>query len=123
MDQRSSARTSTRLGLDIRFIVTNLDHGSPEWLYESLYCVPALEEQALWTAAVVGAKPEARITLTFPALNSSAAVAFLVAGARKHAMLQRLRARDRELPASRVEPSGALYILADEAAASGRAQP
>ena len=27
---------ATRLGLDIRFVVTHLDHGSPEWLYDSL---------------------------------------------------------------------------------------
>ena len=33
-------RASRRRGskLDIRFIVTNLAHGSPEWLYDSLYC-------------------------------------------------------------------------------------
>jgi len=29
---------ATWLGLDIRFVVTNLDHGSPEWLYDSVYC-------------------------------------------------------------------------------------
>lgn len=29
---------TTRLGLDIRFVVTSLDIGTPEWLYESLYC-------------------------------------------------------------------------------------
>jgi hypothetical protein len=29
---------ATRLGLDIRFIITNLAYGSAEWLYDSLYC-------------------------------------------------------------------------------------
>ena len=29
---------ATALGLDIRFVVTNLEHGSPEWIYDSLYC-------------------------------------------------------------------------------------
>jgi hypothetical protein len=38
--RRAVARIeATRLGLDIRFVVTNLAHGSPEWLYDSLYCV------------------------------------------------------------------------------------
>jgi len=38
-ERRAVARIeATRLGLDIRFIVTNLDRGSPEWLYETLYC-------------------------------------------------------------------------------------
>lgn len=29
---------ATRLGLDIRFVVTNVERGSPEWIYDSLYC-------------------------------------------------------------------------------------
>jgi hypothetical protein len=29
---------ATRLGLDIRFVVTNLSHGAPQWLYDRLYC-------------------------------------------------------------------------------------
>lgn len=38
-DRRVVARIeATRLGLDIRFIVTSLTKGSPAWLYESLYC-------------------------------------------------------------------------------------
>ena len=38
-EQRALARIeATRLGLDIRFVVTNLDRGSAEWLYETLYC-------------------------------------------------------------------------------------
>jgi hypothetical protein len=27
-----------QLGLDIRFVVTNLSHGAPQWLYDRLYC-------------------------------------------------------------------------------------
>src|SRR5271166_5285674 len=34
-------------GLDIRFIVTNLDCGAPEWLYESLYCARAQAENLI----------------------------------------------------------------------------
>ena len=37
-ERRAIARIeATRLGLDIRFVVTSLRHGSAEWLYESLY--------------------------------------------------------------------------------------
>ena len=38
-ERRAVARIeATALGLDIRFVVTNLEHGSPEWMYDSLYC-------------------------------------------------------------------------------------
>src|SRR5258708_1137967 len=39
-----------------------------------------LKERRRWTAAVIGAAPEPRITLTYPALESSRHAAFLVAG-------------------------------------------
>jgi len=39
MRQRAVSRiNATTLGLYIRFVVTNLGHGSPEWIYDSLYC-------------------------------------------------------------------------------------
>ena len=47
-DRRAVARIeATRLGLDIRFIVTNLDHGSAEWLYETLYCARGQAENLI----------------------------------------------------------------------------
>jgi hypothetical protein len=47
-ERRAVARIeATRLGLDIRFIVTNLDCGSPEWLYESLYCARGQAENLI----------------------------------------------------------------------------
>ncbi len=47
-ERRAVARIeATRLGLDIRFIVTNLDHGSPEWLYETLYCARGQAENLI----------------------------------------------------------------------------
>ena len=42
---------------------------------------PVLKERGRWAAAVIGAAPEPRITLTYPALESSRHTAFLVAGA------------------------------------------
>ena len=38
-ERRTVARIeATKLGLDIRFVVTSLDIGSAEWIYDSLYC-------------------------------------------------------------------------------------
>jgi 6-phosphogluconolactonase len=76
----------------------------------------ALAEHEKWVCAVTGTKPEARITLTYPALESSRQVALLVAGSKKRAILQRLRAGDQSLPATRVHPAGTLRIFADAAA-------
>ena len=81
--------------------------------------VPALAERKHWVAAVIGAKPEPRITLTFPALASARHVVFLVAGAAKYPILQRLR-RGEDLPAGRVRPTGTIHWLLDRAAAEGR---
>jgi 6-phosphogluconolactonase len=76
-----------------------------------------LGETQAWVAAVIGAKPEPRLTLTYPTLASSATVAFLMAGAGKQAMLARLQAGDPALPSAHVAPVGQLLFLADRAAA------
>ncbi len=78
--------------------------------------VAALQEQLHWTAAVIGAKPEPRITLTYPALDSSRHVVFLVAGAAKHPVLERLKTGEK-LPAGGVNPVGTLHWMLDRAAA------
>ena len=78
---------------------------------------PALQERQAWVLAVVGAKPEPRITLTYPALNSSRVSAFLVAGEEKREILAGLRAGDRALPAAGLGPMGPVTIFADRAAA------
>ena len=80
--------------------------------------VSALQERTAWTAAVVGAKPEPRLTLTYPTLDSSGTVAFLVAGASKRAILARALARDPALPAVGVTPAGELIWFVDKAAAA-----
>lgn len=77
----------------------------------------ALRERDKWVCAVTGAKREARITLTYPALESCRHAAFLVAGSEKRAILERLRRGDRSLPAAHVRPTGTLSIFADAAAA------
>jgi hypothetical protein len=35
------------LGLDIRFVVTSLDIGSAEWIYDSLYCARGQAENLI----------------------------------------------------------------------------
>ncbi|MEJ0095681.1 MAG: 6-phosphogluconolactonase [Methylocella sp.] len=77
---------------------------------------PVLAERDRWVAAVVGTKPEARITLTYPALESSRCAAFLVAGAEKRAIFDRLRRGDDSLPAARLDPAGELWFFSDAAA-------
>lgn len=47
-ERRTIARIeATRLGLDIRFIVTNIAWGSPGWLYDSLYCARGQAENLI----------------------------------------------------------------------------
>jgi 6-phosphogluconolactonase len=57
-----------------------------------------------------------RMTLTFPIINRSRRILWLVTGGEKAAMLKRLCDGDRSIPASRVRQDDAL-ILADRAAA------
>jgi 6-phosphogluconolactonase len=77
---------------------------------------PVLAEREKWVAAVVGAEPEARITLTYPTLESSRHAAFLVAGDEKREIFKRLRRGDESLPAARLHPTGTLWMFADAAA-------
>ena len=47
-ERRAVARIeATPLGLDIRFVVTDLEYGSAEWLYESLYCARGQAENLI----------------------------------------------------------------------------
>ena len=47
-ERRAVARIeATPLGLDIRFVVTNLECGSPEWIYDSLYCARGQAENLI----------------------------------------------------------------------------
>jgi 6-phosphogluconolactonase len=76
----------------------------------------ALDERDRWVAEVIGARPEPRITLTYPALESSRHTAFLVAGPDKREILARALAGDQALPAARVRPTGELLWFVDAAA-------
>ena len=77
----------------------------------------ALGERVKWVTSIIGAKPEPRISMTYPILDSSAVTVFLVAGAGKREILARVLDRDPALPASLIDPQGEFYVFCDEAAA------
>jgi 6-phosphogluconolactonase len=83
----------------------------------------ALAERSRWAVSVIGVKPETRITLTYPVLESSLNVAFLVVGTEKRQIFARLRAGDDALPAARLRPSGTLWLFADAGAAGDDVPP
>jgi len=105
------------------FDVTFLGLG-PEGHIASLFPGTAiLKERTRWVGSVIGAKPEPRITLTYPALESSREVAFLVTGAAKRAVLEQLLRGNPELPATHLHPvHGTLHLFADRAAAPREGQ-
>ena len=78
----------------------------------------ALREMQRWAIAVIGAKSEPRITLTYPALDSSRDVAFVVTGKEKRNAVARAQAGDRAVPAAGVRPVGRLHWFTDRAAAT-----
>jgi 6-phosphogluconolactonase len=77
----------------------------------------ALQETKRWAVAVIGAKAEARITLTYPVLDSSRELAFVVTGKDKQGVVARAQAGDQTLPAAVVHPVGRLHWFTDRAAA------
>jgi 6-phosphogluconolactonase len=82
---------------------------------------PALQERRRWAVAVIGAKSEPRITLTYPALDSSRDVAFVATGPEKRQVVARAQAGDRTIPAGIIRPVGRLHWFTDRAAAPEQA--
>ncbi|HEY5047782.1 MAG TPA: 6-phosphogluconolactonase [Rhizomicrobium sp.] len=78
---------------------------------------PVLEERRHWVAPVMSGRGEPRVTLTYPAIGSSRALAFLVAGADKAEAVKAVRAGNRNLPAARIRTSGEVIWFVDSAAA------
>ena len=79
----------------------------------------ALDERTAWVVALKtdNAIAPIRITLTYPVLESTHALVFLVAGESKRAMARRVLDGDETLPAARVHPVGGSLWLMDAAAA------
>lgn len=78
---------------------------------------PVLQEREHWVAAVAHGRPEIRITLTYPAIESSRYVAFLVQGKAKAKMFHDIRSGQSDVPAARVRSRGELIWFVDKAAA------
>ncbi|XP_053620168.1 6-phosphogluconolactonase [Plodia interpunctella] len=81
---------------------------------------PLLEERSLKVAAITDSPkpPPARITLTYPVINSARNCLFAISGAGKAEMVKRILKDKEDLPAGRVKPeSGSLYWIVDNAAA------
>lgn len=77
---------------------------------------PMLDERRRWVGATDDPQGAPRITLTYPALESSRETIFLVAGADKKDRLREVLAGDKTLPAARLQPHGTLRFLVDRAA-------
>jgi len=78
---------------------------------------PVLAERSHWTAVVGHGRPEVRITLTYPAIDASRHIAFLVSGEDKRAVLKQVLAGDTTKPAARLVPAGDLVFITDRTAA------
>jgi 6-phosphogluconolactonase len=78
---------------------------------------PVLEQRKRWVAAVSHGRPEVRITMTYPVIESSRRVAFLVTGSEKEPIFRAIRAGGSQVPAARVQPVGDLFWFVDRAAA------
>lgn len=77
-----------------------------------------LEERSAWVGSCMPHDaPHRRLTLTYPAIASSAHVLFLVAGESKKEVLAKVRARDPAQPASHIVSEGELVWVLDEKAA------
>jgi 6-phosphogluconolactonase len=76
-----------------------------------------LDERTRWVAVVAHGRPEVRITLTYPAIESSRNVAFLLQGQSKASIFAEIRSGRSNAPAARVYPVGDVTWFVDRAAA------
>jgi 6-phosphogluconolactonase len=67
-------------------------------------------------ASVVGPRREARITLTYPALNAAQLTLVLAVGAGKRSVMDRIAAGD-DVPLARLRPQGRWISVLDRTAA------
>ena len=81
---------------------------------------PVLQERKHWVAAVAHGRPEVRITLTYPAIENSRHVAFLVQGEAKAAMFRAIRSGQSDVPAANVRSRGEVIWFVDRAVAGAQ---
>jgi len=107
------AEDETRPLFDVVLLGMGADGHTASLLPESA----VLDEHERWVAAVDHGRPQARITLTLPAIASSRIVAFLVAGIDKNGAVMDALAGRTALPAARVQSEGKVLWFLDRAAA------
>jgi 6-phosphogluconolactonase len=105
------------------FDVTLLGLGADGHTASLLPGEPVLEERKRWVSAVSQGRPEIRITMTYPAIESSRRIAFLVAGKEKAEIFGAIRAGNSRVPAAQVRPVGELFWFVDRAAAGEEQMP
>jgi len=99
------------------FDLTLIGLGSDGHICSLLPGSPVLGERTRWVAPVTQGRPEARLTLTYPAVESSRLTVFLVTGPDKAEAVKRVRQGDRTLPGGRLNPQGETVWLLDRGAA------
>ncbi|MGB8331989.1 MAG: 6-phosphogluconolactonase [Polyangiales bacterium] len=78
---------------------------------------PVLQERKRWVAAVTHGRPEVRITMTYPVLESCRHAAVVVSGREKAAIVAAILSGESQAPAARIKPVGELIWFLDRAAA------
>ena len=78
---------------------------------------PVLQVRDRWVAPVPKGRVEERVTLTYPAINASEIVAFLVSGEGKREVLDKILSGDDSFPASHIRARGEVLWFVDRAAA------
>jgi 6-phosphogluconolactonase len=109
----ATALNPTRPLFDVTFLGLGADGHTASLLLEE----PVLQERKRWVVPVSHGRPEMRITMTYPVIESSRRVAFLVTGQEKAAMLRTILGGSSGVPAARVRAAGELFWFVDQAAA------
>jgi 6-phosphogluconolactonase len=99
------------------FDLTLLGLGGDGHICSLLPGSPVLDERIRWVAPVAQGRPEVRLTLTYPAVESSRLTVFVVTGADKADAVRRVRHGDQTLPGGRLHPQGETVWLLDRGAA------
>jgi 6-phosphogluconolactonase len=105
------------------FDVTLLGLGADGHTASLLPGDPVLRERKRWVAVASHGRPEVRITMTYPVIESSRRVAFLVAGKEKAPIFDAIRTGASNVPAAHIRPVGELFWFVDKAAASEQQIP